>query len=362
MESTKYSMQSEEQEGMTLRELILTIKEYTAEITKQWWVIGLFCLPFFAWKGYVYKTSHTIYPAKITFMIDDGNVGGLNIGGLLSSLGGGDVDKNYDKIVALSKSMRIVQDVILTKTTINGTYDFLGNHIIRVENINEEYWANLKVKPGIPSLKGFLFTRDSFDNFTRTEYSAMKFMQSILNGDEKVKGIFSAGYDEDTGIITYKVACRTEELSIALLNTFYEKLSSFYIEKKIGKNIATFNLVKQKADSIRKVLNLIERNQASFEDASHSVLLNVDKVPAQRFSRDKQLLTLMYAESAKNLELADFALKSSTPYIQLIDKALPPLVPLPVSRLRLLLTAILFGFISGVVFIICKKLIVESTS
>jgi hypothetical protein len=321
----------------------------------------LCCLPFIGWKAYVYSKSHVTYPATLTFMIDDGSGGGFNIGGLLSSLGaGGEKVGEFDKILALSKSMRIVSEVMLTKATLGGVEDFMGNHLIRVEQINEEFWSKKPAKPGLPSLNGFLFTRDSFDQFSRLEYSAMKYMGGVLNGNEERVGIFSVGYNEDTGIITYKVSCRTEEMSILLLNTFYEKLSAFYVEKTIGKNNVTYGLVKAKADSIKRVLNSIEYKQAKFEDASHSILLNADKVPSQRYMRDKQLLTLMYAEASKNLELADFALKSSTPYIQILDKAVPPLDPEPISRLKLLLTAIALGVAVSVTIIIGRKIIKDS--
>lgn len=361
MESNNYPVPQANEE-ITLKELILSIREYILEIWKNKWVVALFCVPFLIWKGYEYSRSYTTYPAQITFMIDDGSGGGLNIGGFLSSLGAGQEDANYGKIVALSKSMRIVQEVMLTKLTVEGVNDFIGNHLIRVEKINEEHWSKNKPKQGIPTLNGFLFTRDSFESFSRLEYSAMKYMQGVLNGNEERDGIFTAGYDKDSGIMTFNISCRTEELSIVLLNTFYDKLSAFYIEKKVGKNIATYNVVKQKADSIRQVLNSLEVRQAKFEDASHSVLLNADKVPSQRFSRDRQLLTLMYGESTKNLELADFALKSSTPYIQLIDNAVPPLRPESASRFKLLLISLSLGLMSGIAFVVGRKIFWDNYS
>lgn len=360
MENIQPASNQQLDEELTLKELILSIQKYLYEIWKNKWLIAVFCLPFLIWKGYEYFKSHITYPAKITFMIDDGSSGGLNIGGLLSTLGGGKEDANYAKIVALSKSMRIVREVMLTKVVIEGVNDFIGNHLIRLEKINEESWSKIKPSSELPTLNGFLFTRDSFEKFSRLEYSAMKYMQSVLNGNEERSGIFTANYDEDSGIITFNVACRTEEMSIVLLNTFYEKLGAFYIEKEIGKNISTYNVVKQKADSIRQILNALEVRQAKFEDASHSVLLNADKVPAQRYARDRQLLTLMYGESAKNLEMADFALKSSAPYIQLIDNAVPPLKSKRLSRFKLLLTALSLGVVCGIVFVIARRVFLDN--
>lgn len=361
MEEKKNTLDSSNNQEITLRELIALLREYFLEIWRKKWWIALCCLPFMGWKAYEYSKSKVTYTAKVTFMIDDGKGGGsLNIGGILSSLSGAESEDNYDKIVALSKSMRIIGEVMLTKATVAGKNDFIGNHLIDVEKVNEEVWAKQKVKEGRPSLNGFRFTRAEIDSFTTLEYAAVKHLMGVLNGSEKFAPIFAAGYDKKSGIMNFKVSCQTEEMSIVLLNNFYDVLSRFYIEKTIEKNSATYQIVKAKTDSIRKALNFIETKKAAFDDASHSVLLNVDKVPSQRFDREKHLLTIMYGESVKNMELANFALKSNTPYIQLIDKAVPPLARNPVSRFRLLLTAVGFGVAVGISIVVFRKIILDS--
>ena len=43
------------------------------------------------------------------------------------------------------------------------------------------------------------------------------------------------------------------------------------------------------------------------------LIRNEYQLPTERFTRNKALYGLMYGETVKNLELADFALKSNTP-------------------------------------------------
>lgn len=344
-----------EDDEVTLKEIIISFRKGLSEIWRgKYWVIA-FCIPFLIYYYYQYKTTPIRYPAEVTFMIDDGQGGGMSLGGLLGSLGGNSSSENYDKIVALSKSMRIVQEVMLTKAVVGGQLDFLGNHLIRIEQVNERFWKDYKSVDGLPTLNGFLFTKDTFQNFSRLEFSAMKFLRDVLNGSPKIDGIFSIYFDEESGIIHYNVKCRQEEMSIVLLNTYFNVLSRFYIEKKIEKNIATYNIIKSKADSIKRALNSLEVRQATFDDASHSILLNLDKVPSQRFDRDKQLLSILYGESTKNLEMADYALKSSAPYIQLIDGATPPLPVLRPSLLKLLVTGLSIGMFLGISFVFIRK-------
>ena len=105
----------------------------------------------------------------------------------------------------------------------------------------------------------------------------------------------------------------------------YENLSEFYVEKAIEKQKATYDLIKAKTDSIKVALNAAEYRLAKFKDSNQRLWTRTARLEEERLSREIQLLILMYGESVKNLEFADFSLKTKTPFIQLIDAPLPPL-------------------------------------
>lgn len=351
--------QSYQTEEITLKELLVLAKSYMAELWSKKWLVLLFCIVFMSVQWYRYSKTFTTYPASLTFMIDEGE-SGLGMSGLLGSLGDvGSGESNYEKIVALSQSMRIIGEVMLTKVEVEGVNDYLGNHVIRLEKIQEKEWGKVQSGGKTSDLNNFVFKRDSISVFTRQEYSALKYLQDYLKGNKKNPGVFEASFNNDSGIIEFEVACRSEALSIALLNTFYDKLSAFYIEKKVGKNYVTYNIVKQKVDSIRRALHSVEVRQANFEDANHSVLLNVERVPASRYNREKEILSMAYAEAIQNLEMADFAVKSSAPYIQLIDNAVPPLKSSRPSLINMLLMAAILGGLAGSFVVVLRKFFVS---
>ena len=315
-------------------------------------------MPFLIWQGYVYFRTSTTYPASLTFMINEDEGGGLGaISGILGSFGlGGSKENNYDRILILSKSMRIVSEVLLTKVIVEGKEDYLGNHVIRIQKLQEEEWLKPD-KNGNTPLRSFFFQHNNADQFSRLEASAVKSLYEILIGSEKDKPLVGSSLNEDSGIMALSAATRSEEMSIILLQTLFAKLSSFYVDKTIEKNLATYDLLRGKVDSMRGVLAGTDYRAATFEDRNHSLLMSIDKVPQQRYARDKQILMLVYGEAIKNLEVADFALHNKMPYVQAIDIPFAPLEAVNPSKKKALLLGLGLGLLLGCLFVVVRKIL-----
>jgi hypothetical protein len=361
LENSNQQMVRLEEEEMTLKDLIGKISDYAAEIKRSWKLVVLIGVPFLVWQGYVYYNTPVKYPASLTFMVNEEEGGGLSsISGLLGSFGlGAPGENNYERILYLAKSERILREALLTKVVIEGQNDYLANHFIKIHKVQEKKWSK-STNGEAPLLKDFLFTKDSFERFDRKELTALKSLYGLLVGSKDNKSVFSTGLNEDTGIMTLSMDGQSEELSITFLETLFYKLSNFYVEKTIEKNKETFNIIRQKVDSIRALMAGTEYQSALFEDKNKSLLLGVDQVPRQRFTRDKQILMIMYGEAIKNQELADFALKSKTPYIQPIDMPGAPIKGIPPSKKTALLMGLCLGILLGSVVIITRKAIVDS--
>ncbi|MDH3652051.1 MAG: hypothetical protein OEQ53_20360, partial [Saprospiraceae bacterium] len=50
---------------ITLKELILKVKEYVKEILHNWILLALICLPIVGYKLYQAFTERTVYPAEL---------------------------------------------------------------------------------------------------------------------------------------------------------------------------------------------------------------------------------------------------------------------------------------------------------
>jgi len=346
------------EEELTLADIVANVREYWAELRRSWRILALICLPFLVWQGYMWYTNKPSYGTKLTFMVDDdtGSRGGL-LGGLLGGFGLGGGNSNNDKILELARSMRIIRQALFQKVDINGQTDFLANHFIRLQNLHEEEWDKKPKNPDQASLKGFFFTHDTIEQFTRLEYSALKSLYGMLIGSEEYRPLFTARDNADSGVMTLSLSTRSEALTIALLRTIFDQLSDFYINASTEKQQETYEIIRAKSDSLRRLLAGTEYRAAQFKEQNNLLLRPTDQVPTERLARDKAMLSLMYGESVKNLELADFALRNKVPYIQAIDLPIPPLASVPYGKKKAVGLGLGLGLILGSIFVIARKMV-----
>lgn len=367
MSETEFRPSIDHDDEITLKELILKIKEYVVEVWYNWKIVLIFCLIFLTFFLYKYSKSDYEYNARLTFMINQTEGSALSgLGGILGQFGIGEKNEfNKNKIMMLNKSRRIIENAIFEKVTINGKSDFLANHII----INQDtmgkwasipFYMKLFTKPN--PLKGFRFKHGEITKFSELENSAMKSIYQLISGkdDGSGSGIMSNGFDKESGIMHINTNTNNPELSIAITNKIFDNLSKFYIEKTIEKQKNTYNIIKAKTDSIFYLLQGKETGAAVSEDRNVASWGSTTKLPVRRFTRDIQKLTIMYGESLKNLEIADFALKNQMPFVQPIDRPILPLVPEKTSLLKSLIMGLFLGGFLGAVFIIARKIYREA--
>lgn len=350
MEQEKYI----EEDEITLKELILTIRSYIDELIRNWKLIFVITIPFIIFFFYKAITTPVVYPASLTFMINQDDGGGL--GGMSAILGqfgfggGGRGKNNLDKILELAKSRNIIHKAVFEEIVIESKADYMANHLIRLYDFHEEW------QDDTTGLAGFYFSHDSIPGFDRAALSALKRVYSKVVGSENVNGILKTGYAENSAIMHIDVESISEDLSVELCNLLYSHLSDFYIYKTIEKQKQTFDVMFEKVDSIKQVMSETEYSLAKFLDSNRGLLNNKDRLTELRLQRDVRVLNEAYAASLKNFEIADFTLKNKTPFIQLIDKPFAPLRKVKVSKLRSLLMGGILGVILASLFVIIRKI------
>lgn len=218
-DSNQNMQQSDE---MTLKELILLVKEYWGLFwVKKWYIIiaGLIVGLIF---GIVEYRKPVNYKTELTFMVNEDEGGGLRaLGGLAASFGfgnGGSSEYNLEKMLALLKSRQIIQQVIFEKIEINGKLDFYANHLIEEYDLHDRWQKN-------DSLKNFYFTENDINQFTKWENSALKTLKFILVGSKKTRGIIKSSLNEETGIISLSFSAKNETLATGFLNALFNELS-----------------------------------------------------------------------------------------------------------------------------------------
>ncbi len=339
---------------ITLKELILKVQEYWRELWRHWLLIGLITVPFLAFKVYKAVTTKPVFPATLTFMVDEDE--GNRMGSMVSllgqfGLGGPRGQYNLNKILEISRSRRVLQLALFSKSEVKGKNDFLANHLINQTNLHERW------EDDTTGLKGFYFQRGDVDGFGKLENKVLKTLQGILNGSEKKEGLYNTSYDEDTGIMKLKMESWSEDLAINMVDTIFSKLTTYYVKSATEKSLGTYAVLKSKTDSLALALSSAEYRFAEFLDKNQNVYSARQGLLQQtRLSSEVQRLQIMHGEAIKNLEFADFSLKSETPFITLIDNPIAPLRPVTESLLMAIILGSILGGMIGVTYVLGRKI------
>lgn len=354
MSNTNSSPAQTEDDEVTLKELILKVKDYYGEIKRNWKIMAVFVTLGLLIQVYRVLTFKKYYNATVTFMVNDAK--GPSMGGVLGQLGGlmGDKEEKLDKILELARSRKMVGKALFQKGTINGKEDFYANHIIDIEELQDR-WAKDTI------LNGFTFKESKIADFKNADNSALLEIYKQIVGGEGVKDpLYEASSNKKTGILTFSIKTRSEALSLQLSDAFFRSLSEYYVESSTRKERETYNILKIKKDSIERILNNNDVVSAQRDDQSNSLMYSIDKVPAKRYSRNNVILTALYGEIVKNSEMADYALKSSTPFVTIIDEPIPPLKPTRMGRVSSAIIGLIIGGFLGALLIIGRKIYREA--
>lgn len=339
IENRDKSMSGNTTEEITLREIILNVQEYYGLLKSSWILIILFSiLGALALGGYTYL-KEPIYPASLTFMVNEDNGGG-GMGGASMILGqfgigGAGSEYNLDKIVALAKSNKILEQSLLDTSY----QPILANRLIDLYDFHST-WEESDL------LRDFYFKNQ---NNPLAHNAALRNITNLVRGSEKKQGIAVFNYTEETGILKIEVKSPDSELSILLTEAIYDHLSRFYIKEATDRPKKNLKLLTERADSIVQELEIAEQKIASYEDRSQRLLLKTNQIGINKLRRNAQILAVMYAEVVKNKETSHFILRMETPFFQIIDRTFQPV---PQTNKRLLLKFLIGGFLGAILITI----------
>jgi uncharacterized protein involved in exopolysaccharide biosynthesis len=350
-----------EQDEISLKELILKIKDWYHFLLTKWVTIvtagmigGAICL------GYAFFTKPD-YIANLNFVVEDekqGGVGGLSGAlGLASSLGidlGTSAGGAFSgaNLMELMKSRKIVEKALLNPITINGKTLSLAQHFINFNELEKEW--NKK-----PKLKGIVFTTGGDrSKYTLQQDSILGVLYQEFAGIDGGEGLLTvAQKDKKISIISIEVKSTNELFSKAFTESIAQEVSEYYIEIKSKKAKQNVEILQHQTDSIRAELNGAIVGVAAAADNTFGLnpAMMVRKTPGTRRQVDVQANTAILTQLVTNLEMAKVSLRKETPLIQVIDKPILPLKKEKVGKLKaLILGSFLAGFLTVLVLILKK--------
>lgn len=349
--SENINMPAADNDEISLKELIVKIKEWVAYLKTKWKLIvaiaavgGII--------GFVYASfQKPTYKAVMTFVLDDAQGGGGMSGamGLASTFGidlgggGGGGLFTSSNILELMKSRLVIEKTLLNAVPFNnnGKTEIisLAEYYIRTNELRAA-WSK---KPGFTNIQ-------YAPNEDRTKFSLVQdsILQTISASIVK-NNLTIAQKDKKVSIISIEVKTEDQNFSKLFCEQLAKETSDFYIQTKSKKARINVDILQKQTDSIRGELNGAITGVASAMDNVFNLntALTSRAAPSKRKQVDVQANTAILTQIVAQLELAKVNLRKETPLIQVIDMPILPLEKDKVSRLKsLILGGLLAGFLT----------------
>ena len=359
---------SNNEEYITLKDVFQSIANYWRYVlSKKWWILLISIIGGILF-GLTAINSPKIYSEKLTFMMDEKS--GEAVEGLtrLSGLfGGGQGNENLSKILELFESKKIIHNTLFDSIEIKGENDYLANHFLSQYGIEalvsdykkfgilyKAYWPRtLLDKPD------FRFQHSNIDSFTNYESLVLRVLFDKVAGNEDIgiPRLLKSSMDEVSGIMTITMKSEKQEITLGVLNNIYKHLSEFFIEKSTEKQTKTYNIIKEKKDSILRSLKTAEYQLADFKDSNRKLVTVKGYLKQLRLEREATILNVMYAEAVKQMEATDFALKNKTPVVQIIDLPRKPIIPQQDKFIGKFRFGLLLTFAVAVIYFVLRRFV-----
>lgn len=364
-----------EEDELSLKDIILIVKDYFNELKRYWKLIPLFIIPIAIYQLTQAYLTEVVYPARITFMVTEEKGQDLgSIGGLLGSFGLGGADQSessLEKVLQLFRSRRIIEETFFQEVVINGKKDMVANFLIEAYGMKDlmkpyKFLGFYSQKEWVDEFEQlgtiFKFRNGDIDNFSKLERLMLKVLYAKLVGDAEagVEPLVGSTIDEKSGIMSISLKTVNPDVTYEMLLKLYEQLSAYYIDKTIEKQQKIYEIAQFKTDSINTQLLSADRKLAEFEDSNRNMVWVKGELERTKLLRKTRILEILYGEAIKQLELSDFALRRKTPYVEIIDKPSLPIGAEGKSKSKALIISVIVGTLLGMIFIFGRKILKDA--
>jgi hypothetical protein len=317
------------QDEISLAELWLKVKSVIAYLWRfKFLIMGVGLL--FALGGYFkVKMAKPSYTASLTFALEQGG-GASSLGGLASqfgfSMGGGGEGLGGDNLLSLMKSRRIVQDVLLSTIYVEGDSVLLINQYVATQTKLKAKWDTLGLYP-----------IDAKECCAPMQDSAI----GTVVKDLLEKSLAVAKVDKKLSFVTVSYTGSDPVFTGAFVELLTAKSTDFYVQTKMSNSNANITKLERRVDSVSAELQYAMVGYSAAQDQNSFTVQSTAKVPTMQKQMKVTMLTTLYGELVKNLELSKTMMAREEPLITIIDR---PHYPLRVRESKLK-SAVIGGFL-----------------
>jgi len=328
--NTEQKGTSIDNDEISLKELIVKVKEWWQYLLTKWLIILAFGLGGAVIGLVVSLLTPPKYTAKLSFALVEKSSGGGGLAdlassfGLSSMLGGGSSGAfSGDNLLEIMQSPHTIEQTLLSPIVYNGKKQNLVEVYIQFNELRKG-WE----KSANPELKALTFpVGQTRETFTRTQDSVMS---GIYDKLIKSNALSIARKDKKLSFVNVGFTSKDEVFSKLFEEKLMEVTYGFYKETRTAQSRANINMMQAKADSIKKLYESSLYKSAGYSQVNINQALAFAAVPKQKQEYNSQLYATVYTEVLKNLETLKLDLARETPIVQIIDT---PRFPLEKDRL-----------------------------
>ncbi|EON75532.1 putative protein involved in capsular polysaccharide biosynthesis [Lunatimonas lonarensis] len=335
---------------LTLREVVLSARNWIAYFLSSWKVIALWVACGFLLGGLVALIKKPVYVAETSFVLEDADVGQLGqmtgiaslVGVNLGSLGGSSGLFQGDNIIELYRSNNMIGKTLLTR--------FDGDQLL-IHRFIEANELDKKWRKAV-DLRALDFALPR-ENFSITQDSVMREVSRLI----REKHLAVTKPDRKLSIIQVSISSKDEQFSKVFNEALVENVNGFYFETKTKKTFENLSILQFQADSVRRILdaNLEELAALSDRMPNPNPMMQVGNIAVRKKQIDVQSSSAIYAEIVKNLEIAKVNQRNNTPLIQIIDGPRYPLERYEIKPLKGVVIGAFLAGVMGLVFLYLRE-------
>jgi len=341
----------QETDEISLKELIQKAGQVISYLKTQWWKLMLLGL-LGGVAGFFYaKFSKPKYTAKLTFALAESGDKMGGIGSIASQfgldMGGGSAGAfSGDNLLELMKSRLLVEKTLLTSVDSAGKSKLLVNQYI-------DFNKPKKPKPREPEdpLPVYFTGNEEKQGYSLSQDSFL----AKVSADLTKTNLQVAKMDKKLAIVSVSFTGEDQWFAKNFTQILTQNVTEFYVETKTGQMRKNVKMMEHKVDSVKQALGQAMYGVASEVDGNQFLVRGVAKVPQAKKQLEIQVLSTMYGELLKNLELSRTMMAKEQPLIQLIDQPRFPLEKKKSSKLQTsVVGGLLFSFF-GIVILLLRR-------
>jgi hypothetical protein len=309
-------MQNQEKEYYSLGELTRNVRLFTRFVLRKWYLLLLALMVGAVIGFWLFSIQKPKYEAECTFILEEkqGGMGG-SLSGIASQFGvdlggmsGGGMFAG-DNILEILTSKVILSNVLLSHVDSSANANTLADLFMDFKGLKSRWQKDALLSQvnfkNIHSISEMNVKQDSVLNIIYT---------AVIKDHLLVERISKKG-----SIMSVRVLAENPLFSKLLVQRLVVQSRLYYVTVKTSVTSANVLRLQKKADSLLYLLTNKTYQVANVQVNDLNPALRSLQVPTEIATRDKSILSGLYSEVIKNLEIAKTTLMLQTPVIEILD-------------------------------------------